>query len=149
MAGSRQNLSKAVLTGVGLELLAEGRTIRFRAGGRSMLPHILDGDVVLVRPVEPQSLRYGDIILYRQPGGTGALLHRITAIRKRAGRRIFFVRGDAALFHVDRISAEDIAGQAIAIERNGCRIGLDSVRVRLLGRLWHCRRRLIHYLRRH
>ena len=39
--------------------------MRFRAPGKSMRPAILDGDVLIVAPIQPDAIKRGDIILYQ------------------------------------------------------------------------------------
>ena len=44
-------------------LLQDGHKVRFRAPGTSMWPAILDGDVLMVEPIEPDAIKLRDIIM--------------------------------------------------------------------------------------
>ncbi len=67
-----------VFTAVVDSLLAEGLSVRFRAGGRSMLPTVRDGDCVTVAPVDARAVAVGDVLLCRTPRGPVA--HRVASI---------------------------------------------------------------------
>ena len=60
----------------------------------SMEPHINQGDVVLVGPVQANDVRVGDVVLYQLPNQQ-RVLHRVIAIqRDQSGNRIFVFKGD-------------------------------------------------------
>jgi hypothetical protein len=58
--------------------LQAGETVRFRPRGHSMRPRINSGQQCTVAPVEPATLRVGDIVLCRVHGHE--YLHLIKAI---------------------------------------------------------------------
>ena len=62
------------------ELLSLGLGVRFRAPGTSMHPTIRHGEVITVEPIEPNTLKRGDIILYRFK--SGFIAHRIVNIEE-------------------------------------------------------------------
>ena len=64
-------------------LLEDGLTVRFRAGGRSMLPTIHDGDTLVVEPVNPASIRRGDVVVAEGPACVRA--HRVVGDGHRGG----------------------------------------------------------------
>jgi hypothetical protein len=105
--------------------LRQGRAMRFRPLGSSMLPWLRAGDVVTVAPDQP--CRLGDIVL---AGRGGALrLHRLVA--RTAGKVI--TKGDA-LWRLDApCTPGDILGRAVTRERRGREISLDSLLMRLSG----------------
>lgn len=49
-------------------MLRQGRTVTFIAHGSSMEPKILSGQKVTVEPVDPASVRKGDVVLARVRG---------------------------------------------------------------------------------
>lgn len=110
-------------------LLRQGTSLKIKAHGGSMLPFLLDGDVVLVSPVSPGGLRVGDVVCYESPPG-GILLHRVIA-RRADG---VLARGDA-LTYTERVNAERVLGRAVAVERRGALRRLDRGPLRWLGRL--------------
>ena len=91
------------------ELLAREIGFRFQARGRSMIPTIADGDVLHVESAHPESLKVGDIVLFRQ--GAGFKAHRIIGKR----RDLLSTRGDAGV-DIDEIGPEQIVGKVIARE---------------------------------
>jgi signal peptidase I len=91
------------------ELLAGGLSFRFQARGRSMLPTIADGDVLHIESANPDSLRVGDIVLFRQ--GAEFKAHRIVGKH----RELFSTRGDAGV-DIDEIGKDQILGRVIAKE---------------------------------
>jgi signal peptidase len=84
-----------VLFGAALLPLAFGmHTFVVRSG--SMTPTIDTGDLVISQPIKPIEAQIGDIVMFKDPDGTGRLIsHRVRAVRVREGRVHFVTRGDA------------------------------------------------------
>jgi len=61
----------------------------------SMSPEVLVGDAVLVRPVSWQSVRVGDVIVFKRIDGVGMTTHRVLATRGIQGKTYFQTKGDA------------------------------------------------------
>ncbi len=61
----------------------------------SMRPAIQPGDLAVTQPVAVSSLRVGDVVAYFPPGGSKAVLHRITEMGQDAGRTWVITKGDA------------------------------------------------------
>jgi hypothetical protein len=121
----RRRAAAADLAGV---LLRRGRAVRLSARGSSMLPFLVDGDVVHVRPARAEDIGVGDVLCY--DGGPGRLfLHRVVA--KRGGQCV--TRGDA-LEYTEIVAAARVLGTAIAVERGGRLWRLDGPAGRALGR---------------
>jgi hypothetical protein len=99
-----------------VSLLTGGHTVRFRARGKSMRPFIHDGDILTIVPEGPSSLRRGDIAFYQGPGQR-LLAHRVLAIRRRHGRTVFLLRGDAFTGQLDQIDHDGILGKVVSIRR--------------------------------
>ena len=112
-----------------VESLRRGNPLRLRARGGSMLPFLLDGDVVVVRPAAVAEIRIGDVICYEPPSG-GLCLHRVIGREERG----FVTRGDA-LAYVDTVPDVALLGVVIARERHGRRTALDTSRARRRGRV--------------
>ncbi len=84
-----------VLFGAALLPLAFGmRTYVVQSG--SMTPAIRTGDLVVSQRITPAEAQIGDIVMFKDPGGTGELIsHRVRAVHLHAGRAYFITRGDA------------------------------------------------------
>ena len=106
------------------ELLRRGEHLRIKARGGSMIPFILDGDVVLVTPVENSEILVGDVVCYEKSPGR-LLLHRVI---KRDGER-FVIKGDALTF-TDVVVPGQILGRVVTIERRDRVRQLDTARWR-------------------
>lgn len=62
-----------------IDKLRRGETVSFRPRGNSMAPKIESGQLCTVEPVEPDTLRVGDIVLCKVKGHE--YLHLIKAIQ--------------------------------------------------------------------
>lgn len=112
-----------------VESLRRGNPLRVRARGGSMLPFLLDGDVVVVRPAAAAEIRIGDVICYEPPSG-GLCLHRVIGREERG----FVTRGDA-LAYAEIVPDAALLGLVAARERGGRRIALDTPGARRRGRV--------------
>ena len=113
-APSRHRLFVEVST----DLLRRGRSVRFRAPGRSMQPAILDGDLITVEPVSLADIKRGDIILYRSTMGVTA--HRVVRIyRGNGSATLFILRGDAPGSPDERVDSQDVLGKVVWLHRGG------------------------------
>lgn len=119
---------------VTLELLQQGCAVKFCPSGQSMFPTIKDGETICVEPVAPETLKLGDIALYRF--SQGVIAHRIKRIcRQTDGTLSFVLRGDASHSDDQPITARDILGRVTAVEREGRIIKLTGGRARLRRRI--------------
>ena len=85
--------------------------IRLRVSGSSMVPLIEPGDMVLVRHVNFEDLRRGDMILVEQ-GGT-FLVHRLVAVHDHGVR----TKGDNASHADVLVAPEDVLGRVVVVEK--------------------------------
>jgi signal peptidase len=98
------------------ELLSLGCRVRFRASGSSMHPAICHGDMITVEPVDPQSVKKGDILLFRRSGRP--LAHRVVHVGMEKGSVVeFIVRGDAKLACDAPVKPEEVLGRVSNIAR--------------------------------
>jgi signal peptidase len=117
---------------VSADLLSQGYGVRFRPGGHSMRPTIRDGEAVTVEPVEPGKVKKGDIILCRTT--RGLIAHRVVRIERREDEaRVFHLRGDASNSCDAPVSAEQILGRVVSVERNKRTVSLVNLRAKILG----------------
>ncbi len=90
----------AVLAALAVAVIGVGpRVLPYRTyalTGGSMEPTIPLGAEVFVRPVRADALRVGDVITFHKPGRVHELVtHRIVAVRRVGGTRVFVTKGDA------------------------------------------------------
>lgn len=117
-----------------------------------MYPLIVPGrDEVFVERVSPESLRRGDVVLYRRMDENILVLHRIW---KRKGDAFFLV-GDNQKEIEGPLEASQIKGKMTGILRNGHKISTLNVIYLLYSHIWlwlrPCRpqiSRVIHKIRR-
>lgn len=134
------------------KLLEQGKRLRIKPRGYSMYPLIVPGrDEVFVERVSPESLRRGDVVLYRRRDENILVLHRIW---KRKGDAFFLV-GDNQKEIEGPLEASQIKGKMTGILRNGHEISTSNVIYLLYSRIWlwlrQCRpqiSRVIHKIRR-
>lgn len=106
------------------KLLEQGKRLRIKPRGYSMYPLIVPGrDEVFVERVSPESLRRGDVVLYRRRDENILVLHRIW---KREGDAFFLV-GDNQKVIEGPLEASQIKGKMTGILRNGHEISTSNV----------------------
>jgi hypothetical protein len=103
------------------ELLQDGYKVNFSAPGHSMFPTIMANETIMVEPIDPETVRLADIILYRTNGQL--IAHRVISIEKKINDAISvsqslnsiksnpFIEGDSPLLkrsapQVNRSSSE-------------------------------------------
>jgi hypothetical protein len=76
-----------------IDLLRSGYSVRFRVDGRSMLPALTPGSLVLVQPLTGGLLSIGEIVLCNLAGRL--IAHRIVGTcTDQTGKRMLLTRGD-------------------------------------------------------
>ncbi len=106
------------------DLLRRGMQVRFGVGGVSMAPRLRDHDHVIVEPLHGKHARFGDLVLFRNSGGT-LVLHRV--VRRwcdSRGRHRLQTRGDANIRLDPSIDCAHVLGRVRRTERKG-RGGID------------------------
>ena len=111
------------------QLLAEGKSVRIKAKGRSMEPFIRDGrdEIVLAAGIQA---RKGCIILART--GESIVLHRVINIEGNA----VTLMGDGNLYKTESCLREDIIAVATRIVRRGKEIDPECFMERFKARIW-------------
>lgn len=114
------------------EELRQRRKVRFTVSGNSMWPWIIHNrDSVLLEKTDVNTLKKGDIILFRTEQGHH-VLHRITGVT-RVG---FITTGDGNLHRDGLVPFDAVLARAAAIHRKDRVISCDSLGWRLLSRFW-------------
>lgn len=89
-------------------VIAGGHTLTVLSG--SMVPRLPVGSVVVDRPVDPDSLRIGDIVTYAL--GKDLITHRVVAIEHAATGPVFITKGDAnRTADVEPVAASQVRGR--------------------------------------
>jgi len=116
------------------ELLAGGAAVRFTVTGASMRPFLAGGETVELRPVPPDRIRPGDLVLFRPSRpeaaytpvgvlpaeGPQLMLHRVIRIRRGAGLpALIQTQGDALWAPDDPVEEEQVLARVCAVERAG------------------------------
>jgi signal peptidase I len=84
----------AVAVVVVIPRVTHGQAMTVLSG--SMTPGIPVGSIVLVRPVDPDQLRVGDVATYQdEPGKPVYVTHRVAGINHLGGQTTFTFKGDA------------------------------------------------------
>lgn len=117
---------------IGAELLRSGKSVRFTARGSSMRPLVRDGDTLLIRPRQSESIGTGDVVLCEMDAGQ-LLVHRVIRRRAEGDGIRFLVQGDQVAGPDGWIPAVRVHGRLEEIERNGRRLDLTAAAPRLLG----------------
>jgi len=101
------------------DLLRRGMQVRLGVGGVSMAPRLRDHDHVVVEPLHGKHARFGDLVLFRNSGGT-LVLHRV--VRRwcdSRGRHRLQTRGDANIRLDPSIDCARVLGRVRRTERKG------------------------------
>jgi signal peptidase I len=99
------------------DILRSGHDLKFKVTGRSMRPFINCGDVVTLRNVKPETLRYGQVIFYTDSHGT-AVLHRVIARTEQTDGTIMFTTKGDGLGQADSpVQSKRVLGKAVKVKR--------------------------------
>lgn len=98
-------------------LLKEGKKVKLRVRGVSMLPILRPQDCVTIEPLPP-ALSLGEILLCKKNSGE-LFLHRLVQILDMAGSARFVLRGDGISGRQDTVSQGELLGRAVWVERRG------------------------------
>ncbi len=99
--------------GISEDLLGNGIDIRISTRGSSMCPLISTGDKITISP--EKNLAIGDFIVFKRDDKM--ICHRLVRIMETNGIKYYLTRGDS-FFGLDApVSADQILGKVIRIER--------------------------------
>ncbi len=96
--------------------------LRLNVVSESMQPLLRRGDRVVVQPIAPHALRPGLVVVVQR--GDEWITHRLVAIDAQG----WHTQGDNARYADEAVTAEDIVGRVIAIERGRQTIDLQAPR---------------------
>jgi signal peptidase I len=107
--------------------------VSLRVQGSSMLPWVRPGDIANIRRVSADTIRCGDVVLFRRK--SQLFVHRIIEKRGEAGAAQFRAKGDAHPTCDGLLEQQELLGRVVRIYRGGRRIDLDTPRQLALGML--------------
>jgi len=104
-------------------LLSQGKSIKITVRGMSMFPILLTTDVVLVKPVEPDDLKYGQVIVFKL--GENLVVHRLVGRNLEKG--LVYTRGDGLQKRDKPVNVEDVVGIVVGIEKSRWRLAKIAI----------------------
>jgi hypothetical protein len=123
-----------------VQLLRRGHRVRFQAPGWSMHPTIKDRETVTVGPIAPSDVRKGDIVFYQLNGGV--FVHRVVRIKNGDHMPSFVLRGDALGSPDESVTAQQVLGKVVCVERNGRSINPYGWELRIFRQAYNSASRL-------
>lgn len=118
------------------EQLSEGKAVRLRVQGNSMLPFIHSGDVVVIEPYLQEDLPLFSAVFYQWKGQF--MTHRL--IRKsvgKDGRESWSMLGDGNICQVETLEKNEILGVLTILCHDGKEISCVDQQWIKRGRLWY------------
>lgn len=114
-------------------ILAEGKEVRIRVKGNSMLPFIKDGDTVLLRPYQGERLALGCNVLAKDKDKF--VFHRFVGKKN----DLYILAGDGNLVLREYVKATDIIAIAYLHypQSGGEVINIDRKWVKFRGLVWY------------
>jgi signal peptidase I len=89
----------------------------------SMTPLIRSGDQVLIQQTNPESIRFGDIVMFRRD--MDLIVHRVLKRRRTADGFLFTEKGDAVI-DPGKFKADSVVGRITMVKRENQILNLDS-----------------------
>ncbi|MBE6272574.1 MAG: hypothetical protein E7097_01615 [Bacteroides sp.] len=111
--------------------IRQGKKVKIRVRGNSMLPFIRNNDEALLIPPTPEKIRKGTPVV-AQTDELGIVLHRIHRID---GNRITLL-GDGNINQFEHTSPERVIAVVSHYYRGKQTLRTDSLGMRIVGRLW-------------
>lgn len=114
--------------------------IFIETSGFSMWPFVRKGEKLIIRKASIQSLKVGDIILYRANSQAPETKHQLVCHRlvkkiKRKDEYLLYTRGDNSTSSPEIVTEEMFLGKAVGIMKNGRVVGLTDLRGRFMNRI--------------
>jgi signal peptidase I len=106
------------------EALERRGRVTLRVQGTSMLPWVRPGDIASVRRVPLDTVRCGDVVLFRRK--SQLFVHRVIEKRGALGAAQFRAKGDAHTRCDGLVEQQELLGRVVRLYRRGRRIDLDA-----------------------
>ena len=111
------------------ETSGKGSEIKARLKGESMLPFLKNGQTLLFRPAEAESIAVGNIVLYHE--NDKVISHRVF----RKGKGFIQTKADASVYADSPITSDRLIGKVVAVEKDGRVSRLDNIAGLICGLL--------------
>ncbi len=121
---------KPALTELFVDILNSGSSLRVRVTGRSMAPFLMGGEIVTLEKARIESLRRGDLILFRDGQGL-PFLHRLIKMDKMAST--VQTKGDALRYRDRPVNSDNVLGRVCMIEKEKALFGLKYLNVQSIS----------------
>jgi signal peptidase I len=118
--GERRNGDTAEITAA----LQRHGHISLRVQGASMLPWVRPGDIAKIRKVSMDTIRCGDVVLFRRENRL--FVHRIIEKGGAMDAAAFRAKGDAHPTCDGMVGQQELLGRVARLYRRGRRIDLDA-----------------------
>ncbi len=106
------------------ESLLMGNTISVNIRGKSMEPFIPEGSSLMVKAAHIDTVRSGDIILFRNQDVVVA--HRLFKKVKKDGSVFLKVKADASASFDSLVSPDNLIGKVVSFEKDGRLVSLEN-----------------------
>ena len=116
-----------------IQLIEEKGKIYLRLSGFSMFPFLKEGDVALIKKVEINALKIGDVIVFKQDQKMVA--HRLMALKKNGENNILTTKGDTSKNNDPIFTKKEYVGKIISYNRKGKKITITTKFYELIGRI--------------
>lgn len=94
-------------------LLKNSILVRFKAEGKSMMPYIDDGDVIVVSPIHNDEIAIDDVVAFIQPISNSLVVHRVIEIQN--GQ--YLIKGDNTFKNNGLVYRSNILGRVSKVEK--------------------------------
>ena len=112
-------------------LLNDNRTLSYRLKGNSMYPTLQAGDTAFVDICPVEQLKKGDIVVFK--ANNMLIAHRVVEIKSTNQEFYIQTKGDNCLQTDAFFKSDVLLGKINSFTRNGRRISIKSLRMKLLG----------------
>lgn len=106
------------------DTLKKDRAIILKAMGMSMFPFIRQGDQAWIRSYSENSIKTGDLVLFKKDGSVDEVpaVHRV--IRKKIPQNIIITKGDSCFYADKPIRIDEVLGCVVRIKKKNRVINL-------------------------
>jgi len=130
-AATQEQVPVEVACGLTEEIVRTFGEVRLRVYGTSMVPSILPGDVVSIAQANLENVAPGEVVSFLQGGRL--FVHRVVrreapAKNSLADRSLLITRGDRLKHEDPPVSATELLGRVVVLERGGQKVKLPPQR---------------------
>jgi signal peptidase I len=116
-----------------LQLIEEKGKIYLRLSGFSMFPFLKEGDVALIKKVEINALKIGDVIVFKH--GQKMIAHRLMEINQNEEHYTLTTKGDTSKKIDPLFNEADYVGKIISFNRKEKNIVITTKFYEIFGKI--------------